>query len=314
MAEMEDAQLHIHWRLCQVEALLQEFNRQIQITARRANSYELHCNQGNAIINGDGRIAELLRNLEDAVGNPSHLVFKGMKSSESFDRTLDILHVLSGLPNNRLIGDGTRQLYTALANLPHFLQRFEQDFSDPKPIARASLLARVAESERCPRLAPSLFGFANQQYKTAGVFLDHIITEIKLYYFPQLDFQCLIFLMGLLTNTTDWFRISRPQTTPRRMSGAGRHMTRSPLFPWADSTENTIIFTPSAFRIVTAEMTTLADKEFQLQMHVRRMETTVVSTLTTIEDHTHLASTIRGWTRRTRMMMALRLYAMSTRR
>lgn len=135
------------------------------------------------------------------------LVFKGLKSSESFNRTLDLLHGLSGLPNNELIGDGTRQLFTVLANLPHFLQCFEQDFSDPKPIMRASLLARVAENERCPRLAASLFGFANQQYKTAGVFLDHIITEIKSYYFPQLDFQCLIFLMGLLTNSTDWFRV-----------------------------------------------------------------------------------------------------------
>lgn len=135
------------------------------------------------------------------------LVFKGLKSSESFSRTLDVLHRLSGLPNNELIGDGTRQLFTVLANLPHFLQCFEQGFTDLKPIKRASLLARVAENERCPRLAASLFGFANQQYKTEGVFLDHIVTEIKSYYFPQLDFQCLIFLMGLLTNTTDWFRI-----------------------------------------------------------------------------------------------------------
>ncbi|KAJ5423217.1 hypothetical protein N7491_008433, partial [Penicillium cf. griseofulvum] len=146
-------------------------------------------------------------NWEGGFDGIQDLVFKGMKSSESFDRTLDLLHVLSGLPNNDLIGDGTRHLFTVLANLPHFLQCFEQGFSDPKPIARASILARVAENERCPRLAASLFGFANQQYKTAGVFLDHIITEIKSYYFPQLDFQCLIFLMGLLTNTTDWFRI-----------------------------------------------------------------------------------------------------------
>ncbi|KAJ5097927.1 hypothetical protein N7532_004928, partial [Penicillium argentinense] len=135
------------------------------------------------------------------------LVFKGLKSSESFNRTLDVIHRLSGIPNNELIGDGTRQLFTILANLPHFLQCFEESFTNPKPIARASLLARVAENERCPRLAASLFGFANQQYKTEGVFLDHIITEIKSYYFPHLDFQCLIFLMGLLTNTTDWFRI-----------------------------------------------------------------------------------------------------------
>lgn len=135
------------------------------------------------------------------------LVFKGLKSSESFNRTLQLLHRLTALPNNELIGDGTRHLFTILANLPHFLGCFEQGFTDPKPIERASLLARAAESERYSRLAASLFGFANQQYKTEDVFLDHIVTEIKSYYFPQLDFQCLIFLMGLLTNTTDWFKV-----------------------------------------------------------------------------------------------------------
>ncbi|KAJ5488488.1 hypothetical protein N7539_003378 [Penicillium diatomitis] len=135
------------------------------------------------------------------------LVFKGIKSSETFGRALDILHSLSGLPNNELIGDGTRQLFSILANLPCFLRCFDQEFNEQKPIMHASLLARAAEDERCPRLAASLFGFANQQYKTEDVFLDHIVTEIKSYYFPQLDFQCLIFLMGLLTNTTDWFRI-----------------------------------------------------------------------------------------------------------
>ncbi|EPS33037.1 hypothetical protein PDE_07998 [Penicillium oxalicum 114-2] len=135
------------------------------------------------------------------------LVFKGIKSSESFNRALDVLYILSGLPNNELIGDGTRQLFTILANLPCFLQCFDQGFTEQKPIMHASLLARVAEDERCPRLAASLFGFANQQYKTEDVFLNHIVTEIKSYYFPQLDFQCLIFLMGLLTNTTAWFRI-----------------------------------------------------------------------------------------------------------
>lgn len=135
------------------------------------------------------------------------LVFKGLKSSESFNRTLDLLHRLSALPNNELIGDGTRHLFSILANLPHFLRCFEEGFSDPKPVERASLLARAAETERCPRLAASLFGLANQQYKAEDVFLDHIVTEIKSYYFPQLDFQCLIFLMGLLTNTSDWFRV-----------------------------------------------------------------------------------------------------------
>lgn len=136
-----------------------------------------------------------------------NLVYKGLKSSQSLNRTLDILHRLSGLPNNDLIGDGSRLLFTLLANLSHFLHQFDADVDDPKTLARATLLARVAEGEGCPRLAASLLGFANGQYKAENDFLNHIITEVKSYYFPHLDVQSLTFLMGLLTNATDWFRL-----------------------------------------------------------------------------------------------------------
>ena len=135
------------------------------------------------------------------------LVYKGLKSVDSLNRTLDLLHRLSALPDNELIGDGNRLLFTILANLAHFLHCFETGFDDLKTVARANLLARVAENEGCPRLAASLFGFANEQYKSERDFLDHIITEIRGYYFPDQDVQSLIFMMGLLTNTTDWFRV-----------------------------------------------------------------------------------------------------------
>ncbi|KAL4806756.1 cell morphogenesis N-terminal-domain-containing protein [Aspergillus unguis] len=135
------------------------------------------------------------------------LVYKGLKSSQSLNRTLDILHRLSALPSNDLIGDGNRLLFTILANLSHFLRQFDPNENDPKPLARATLLARVAESEGCPRLAASLLGFANGQYKAENDFLNHIITEIRGVYFPQQDVQSLVFLMGLLTNATDWFRV-----------------------------------------------------------------------------------------------------------
>ncbi|KAE8379614.1 cell morphogenesis N-terminal-domain-containing protein [Aspergillus bertholletiae] len=136
-----------------------------------------------------------------------NLVYKGLKSCESLNLTLDVLHRLSGFPNNELMGDGNRLLFTILANMAHFLHQFDPTVDDPKTLARATLLARVAESERCPRLAASLLGFANGQYKAENDFLTHIITEIRSYYFPRQDVQSLIFLMGLLTNTTDWFRV-----------------------------------------------------------------------------------------------------------
>lgn len=135
------------------------------------------------------------------------LVYKGLKSAESLNQTLDLLHRLSGFPNSELIGDGNRLLFTILANLPHFLYCFDHNFNDLKSMARANLLAREAEGERCPRIAASLFGFANGQYRSERDFLSHIVAEIRTYYFPEQDCQSLIFLMGLLTNTTDWFRI-----------------------------------------------------------------------------------------------------------
>ncbi|KAE8356011.1 cell morphogenesis N-terminal-domain-containing protein [Aspergillus coremiiformis] len=136
-----------------------------------------------------------------------NLVYKGLKSCESLTLTLDVLHRLSGFPNNELMGDGNRLLFTILANMAHFLHQFDPAVDDPKTLARAILLARVAEGERCPRLAASLLGFANGQYKAENDFLNHIITEIRSYYFPRQDVQSLIFLLGLLTNTTDWFQI-----------------------------------------------------------------------------------------------------------
>ncbi|KAL4872860.1 hypothetical protein BDV12DRAFT_161639 [Aspergillus spectabilis] len=135
------------------------------------------------------------------------LVYKGLRSSQSLNRTLDILHRLSALPNNELIGDSNRLLFTVLANLSHFLRQFDPNVDDSKTLARATLLARVAEGEGCPRLAASLLGFANGQYKAENDFLNHIITEVRSYYFPQQDVQSLTFLMGLLTNATDWFRL-----------------------------------------------------------------------------------------------------------
>lgn len=136
-----------------------------------------------------------------------NMVYKGLKSSGSLDRTLDILHRLTALPNNKLVGDNNRLLFTVMANLPHFLHHFEDPMDGPRLVARANLLARAAETEGHIRLAASLVGFANDQYKDEDTFLKHIVSEIQTCYFPQQEVECLIFLMGLLTNTISWFRI-----------------------------------------------------------------------------------------------------------
>lgn len=136
-----------------------------------------------------------------------NLVYKGLKSCNCLDRTLQILHRLSALPNNGLVGDSNRLLFAILANLPHFLHRFDQDSQSEQAVIYARLLARVAENEWRSGLAHVLLDFAGGRYAVADDFLRRIVAEIQSYYFPQQDAQSLIFLLGLLTNTIDWFRV-----------------------------------------------------------------------------------------------------------
>lgn len=145
---------------------------------------------------------------EGGFGGVQNLVYKGLKSSELLDATLSLLHRLTGLPDNELVGDSNRLLLATLANLPHFLHQFDSDSAlEPVMAERANRLANVAECHDFNRLAACLVGFANAQYKDERDFLQHIVSEIRLYYSPKQDVNSLVFLMGLLTNNATWFRI-----------------------------------------------------------------------------------------------------------
>jgi hypothetical protein len=135
------------------------------------------------------------------------LIYKGLKSSESLDNTLDVLHRLTPLPNNDLVGDGNRLLFAIWANVPFFLRQYSLKEGQKESEDRARQLADVAENQGCARLADCLVAYAGAQYLRAEDFLNDIVTSICDYYFPDQDVHSLVFLMGLLTNNTTWFRI-----------------------------------------------------------------------------------------------------------
>lgn len=144
---------------------------------------------------------------EGDFGGIQVLIYKGLKSSESLDRTLALLHRLAVFQNNELIGDSNRLLFAVLANLPRFLYQFSLAEEFPEIADRARRLATVAESQGCCQLADCLFGFATGQYKGGQDFLDHAVDSVRAYYFPDQDVQSLVFIIGLLTNAKVWFRI-----------------------------------------------------------------------------------------------------------
>lgn len=134
------------------------------------------------------------------------LVYKGLRSSVCFDLTLTTLNTLVQLPNDDLIGDGSRLLFAVLANFPRFLHAMDQETIDPECVKTAGILAQVAEVEGCNDISRALSGFAASRYRSSKDFLNQLVSAIRESFFPLWEYGSLTFLMGLLTNSIPWFK------------------------------------------------------------------------------------------------------------
>jgi hypothetical protein len=135
------------------------------------------------------------------------IVYRGLKSSVSLDRTWRVLQKLTPLPNCQLVGNDSRLLFAVFANLPRFLHSFDTDVKDTACVECAETLVKVAEAQGCLHIARSLNGFANGRYRTSKDFLAQSVSAIRSSFFPDLDFKSLVFMMGLLTNRLPWFKL-----------------------------------------------------------------------------------------------------------
>lgn len=135
------------------------------------------------------------------------LLYKGLKSADSLDKTLGVLQQLTELPDCQLVGSDNRLLYSVLANLPHWLRSLELDTIDSTATVSAQRLARVATTEGHELLATCLDRFAVNEITTCHEMLKLCIQALKSAYYPGSDASSLIFMMGLLTNKNSWFRI-----------------------------------------------------------------------------------------------------------
>ncbi|KAF2645515.1 cell morphogenesis protein-like protein [Massarina eburnea CBS 473.64] len=137
----------------------------------------------------------------------SQLIYKGVRSSMSHDRSLRLLERLVILPSSRVVGDETRLLYTTLANLPRFLRSFDPASKDTSVSASAEVLAQIAEDYQYTDLATTLTAFAMKRHRSSETFLIATLPAIHATYFPDSELGGLIFLIGLLGNKHDWVKI-----------------------------------------------------------------------------------------------------------
>ena len=139
------------------------------------------------------------------------LIYKGVRSSSSMDRSLAIMERLMKLPSSEIVGAEDRLLFTVLANLPRCLHHFEDDGSDTVCLDSAATLASAAESLNYPNLSSALQGFADGTYQNEKDFLAQAMAAVRTAFFPALEFKSLVFLLGMINNQADWFKVKTMQ-------------------------------------------------------------------------------------------------------
>ncbi|RMZ87316.1 hypothetical protein DV736_g5459, partial [Chaetothyriales sp. CBS 134916] len=135
------------------------------------------------------------------------LVYKGLRSADSFDRSLDILQKLTEVDDCDLVGGPDRLLFAILAQLPIMLNDLDTESVSASRLAHVNKMADIADRSGLDELAAVMRRFTTQQFANSGEMLTQIVQAVKTCYFPNYDAQSLIFTMGLLMNRTPWFRV-----------------------------------------------------------------------------------------------------------
>lgn len=145
--------------------------------------------------------------LEGQFSGIQELLYQGLKSRITFDRSFKLMHKLTTIPSNEIVGGDARLLFTTLANLPVFLYYYELPNIPAEVVERACLLGRLAGENGYSQLWDSMLGFTNRKYQQSQDFLCATMGAIRAYYFQAYDVQILIFLMSVLTNPTPWLQV-----------------------------------------------------------------------------------------------------------
>ncbi|CAM1511581.1 Fc.00g090940.m01.CDS01 [Cosmosporella sp. VM-42] len=141
------------------------------------------------------------------------LLHKGLRSSLCWQTTLDTMDKLVQLPSeglmpsDGLIGDESRLFFSLLANFPRFLNELERGNPGEDALRTASLLFEEADHQGLGAIAMALHDFVSGKQRNSKEFLNELFGALKEFFLPQLDFQMVTFLIGLLTNSLSWVKV-----------------------------------------------------------------------------------------------------------
>ncbi|KAL2761141.1 hypothetical protein ACRALDRAFT_1078419 [Sodiomyces alcalophilus JCM 7366] len=136
------------------------------------------------------------------------LLYKGLRSSQCMEATLDVINRVVQLPSDSLVGDDSRLFFAVLAHFPRLSHELKEEKPGEKALRAAEILCTVAKERGYGDIAEVLGNYTALKYQDdTGEFRVRLFMALRDSFLPKLEFDMLVFLMGLLTNPIRWVKI-----------------------------------------------------------------------------------------------------------
>ncbi|KAI5967286.1 TAO3 [Candida margitis] len=133
------------------------------------------------------------------------IVTVGLRSSASWEPTLNFMDKLLTLKDSEIVGMGDSRVITALiANMPVFLDALENKTITPQIEKTATAIAQLAADKSS--LAKILTSLGKNKFRSKKDFVVQIVTTMRHLYFPDYEVMILISLLKMLSNPTEFIR------------------------------------------------------------------------------------------------------------
>ncbi|CCH42316.1 hypothetical protein BN7_1860 [Wickerhamomyces ciferrii] len=135
------------------------------------------------------------------------IIMIGLRSSVSLEASLQLLDKLNKLSDSEIIAGESRLLFALLTNIPRYSNALEKGDITPQIQESTNTLREMAMKNNQPNLARIIDSLSKNRFRTKSDFLSQTVNFIAENYLAEYSGQTVIFLLGLLSNKTEWVKI-----------------------------------------------------------------------------------------------------------
>lgn len=135
------------------------------------------------------------------------ILLTGLSSATAGAPSLALLRRLDLLKDSQIVGSGPeRLLLSLLANLPVLLHSQTIGKFSAETVHSAEVIVGMAERNKLPGLARIIRSLVHKRFRNKEDFLSQTVSALKAHFFPTYSAEALVFLLGLLFNSTSWIK------------------------------------------------------------------------------------------------------------